>query len=210
MKAARTAPSTRFLLVLVLTGALGGQLQARYLQHLQNIGLSYGAAFRSPALGLDQSWELSYDRLLRTCMVRKPFWGAAITLERRANDPGMALSARFAMSPYRRYVSRRVHFTTLMSMRVGRWTGAPGIRDFIRPEVGFQLMGINSLITPKITVLYGREVRVGGGLEDGLRPLPSGVCTVQAGISLNLGTLAHIRRLKSEREQGKSRRPRTI
>ena len=191
------SPLIRVLLML-LTFSVGGPVQARHPQHLQNVGLSYGPIFRSHFPQMDRGWELSYDRMVRTCLVRKPFWSVAVAGERNSNDPSTALSARFAMSPYRWPVSRRVQLMTLLSMRFGRWSDQQAMVQFIRPEIGMQVMVLNALISPKITMLYGREVRIGGGSERDLGPLPSGVFTVQAGVSVNFGTLAYQRRLKAK------------
>jgi hypothetical protein len=91
-----------------------------------------------------------------------------------------------------------VHAITLLSIRAGRWHGEQGVEEFIRPEVGLQLIGVNLVVTPKFTLLYGRGIRIGGASAEGIVPQAAGVVTLQLGVSVNLGTLAYRRQRGSE------------
>lgn len=183
-------PVIRILVVAVLCFYGIGNAQARFPQYLKNVGLVYGPAFHSPLQLTGQAWELSYDRIWRTCIRRRPYWGVGLGTERSGGDGASSVTARFSFSPYRLMISRRISALTLLSMRVGRWTGDGATSDFIRPEIGFQLMTYNTVFSPKLIVQYGRDVRLRSSLEGNVHPVPGGVFTMQAGVTVNIGSLA--------------------
>jgi hypothetical protein len=190
------------VLILVITGQ---QASARHPRYLKNIGLNYGVAFRGGSSLPASGWELSYDRYLRYCIAHRPFWSVGFGRQEGLGDDPAIWSARFSVSPYHLHLSRRCWVFALASVRMSRWSTYDLSSDFFRPEVGVMTVRINEVISPRIAVLYGREMRIGGPTEDPRFVPAVGILSIQAGITVNIQTIAtnrYYKRRKQVAEKG--------
>ncbi len=175
---------------------------ARYPRVLKNLGLQSGPLWRSGAPGPVMGWEIGFDHYVRTCIVHKRYWGVGFGRQEGLGDRSAIWSLRFSVSPYHLSISRRWRFNALTSVRLSHWTTPFGSTDCLRPEVGFQVMRLNDLWSPKLAVCYGREWRIGGAVERSVAPGSSDVLSMQLGLSFNFGALSYRKFIKRRKAHG--------
>ncbi|MBL7951897.1 MAG: hypothetical protein JNM62_09265 [Flavobacteriales bacterium] len=172
---------------------LCAQAPARVLLHLQNVSVSLGPTWHAGGLGNGRFMELGYDRFARSCRRRKPFYAVAFGVGTSANGADPTYSLRFSLSPYRIAISRRVTIFTVAGLRGGTGVGHRSHSPFLRPEVGAQFMSYNVLLSPKVFVGYGVDMRQATVGEGRTVLAGTGSFTATVGISVNLATLRWMR-----------------
>jgi len=184
----------RLLVIFLLCVSYVPESMARFPLYLKNIWVLYGPAFRGGRARIGHGFELSYDRYSRTCLHRSLYWGAAVGMERMPGSNGGILTARASLSPYHFSLSRSFGFATMMTLRACHSsTDQTGPWIYVRPEVGVQVIGYNSLITPKLSIQFGYDLHVHGRTEFAHERISNGIIMIQAGVAMNLQTLRSIK-----------------
>lgn len=185
---------------LLFVSASGTASASRFPRLLKNVGVQVGPLWGLGAHTPGSVWEVGFDHFVRVQGRRRAFLGLGIGRQDGLADRSAIWSLRLSLSPYQLQIDRRWRFITMASLRLNRWSTPAGATDCVRPEIGFQVMRLNNLFSPKLAVGYGRELRIGGAVEQPVAPASSETFTVQIGVSLNLATLSGWRRAKRRAE----------